>query len=438
MSDVNIRGLVADSLLEMEREDIFLSALETAVLDKYDYIDVRDKAFYKRLLDGTVERRIRIDYILNLFSSTPVKKMKPYIRAVMRMSVYQIIWMDSIPDAAACNEAVKLVVKHHFSGLRGFVNGVLRNISRNKADIKYPSKDKEINDFLSVIYSCPVWLVNKLIREHGSELTEKILEAGFSEHPLSVRLRVSGAEKENLLASWRKAGVKITQNPLLEYGVFLENTGSVSGLNGFEEGKFTVQDTGSMLVAHLADIHPGNICMDVCAAPGGKSMHAADLCKPDGYVYSYDVSQERCIRIEENIDRLSIPNISVEAHDATLFIPEMENKADIVFVDAPCSGIGVIGHKSDIKYRINEEDILSLQKLQRDILDTAYRYVKVGGKLVYSTCTISSEENEEQVEYILNNLPLKTICIEEKPFVQLLPGQDMSDGFFIALFERKE
>jgi len=447
MADINIRELVVESLLELDKEEIYLSALEKAVLDKYDYIDSRDKSFYKRLLDGTVEMRIRIDYILGLFSSVKINKMKPYVRMVMRMSIYQIMWMDNVPDSAACNEAVKLVSKRGLGGLKGFVNGVLRNIGRNKDSITYPDPHKDHIKYMSVMYSCPEWIVAKLESERGAEITEKILADSMKEHPLSILLRINGDARANLLKKWSDSGIAITPNEKLEYALFLSNTGSVASLPGYNEGHFIVQDTGSMLVAHMAGIKSGDVVMDVCAAPGGKSIHASDILTESekqnapqnpGKIYSFDVSPERCDRISENIQRLNITNITVEAHDATVIIPGMSEAADVVIVDAPCSGLGVMGHKNDIKYRIKPEDITSLCNLQRNIIDTAVRYVKPGGRFVYSTCTVSRQENEEQMKYILDKYSFSVVENEDgRECTQLIPGVDASDGFFIVVLERR-
>lgn len=443
--DINIRELAVLSLVEMEKEEIFLSDELSAVLDKYDYMDARDKAFFKRLLCGVTERRIRIDYILDLFSGTKVRKMKPFMRALLRCGVYQIMWMDSVPDSAVCNEAVKLAQKHKFAGLKGFVNGVLRNICRNKENIAYPDPDKEPYKYMSVIYSSPEWLVKQMCDEYGREAAENFFKASMEEAPVSVRLRCSGTRRGELIGQWEKAGIRVEKNRSLKDAFFLEGAEGIAGLAGYEEGEFTVQDTGSMMVAALAGIKAGDTIIDVCAAPGGKSMHAADILtelekgsEAKGHVYACDISEERCGKIEENIERLGMTNVSVRTADASVFIPEMNEKADIVIVDAPCSGLGVIGRKSDIKYRVKPEDIQSLGILQRKILSNAVRYVKPGGSLIYSTCTVTRTENTDQAVFIRDELGLIPRPVKDSAeSLQLLPGRDRSDGFFIAAFTKQ-
>lgn len=408
MNEINIRALIADSMVEMERTDTYLSVEESAVLDKYDHIDSRDKSFYKKVMDGTSEYRLRIDYILDQFSKMPVDRMKPVIRAILRMSVYQLIWMDNVPDSAVCNEAVKLASARGLNGLKGYVNGVLRNISRNKDNIRYPSKDKDGIKYLSVMYSCPEWIVKQLSDEYGSGRAEAILASYMEERPLSVRFRIDeGARRQALAGSWSEAGMEVKPNPHLPCGCFLTHTGSVPEMAGYYGGSFIVQDTGSMMVSELAGAHPGDTVMDLCAAPGGKSIHLADIgCR----VYSYDISESRCARMIENIRRLDLEDmVTVEVHDATEFIPDMEGRADTVIADVPCSGLGVLGHKSDIRYRLKPSDIGSLTELQRRIIDTAVRYVRPGGRFVYSTCTISRRENEEQAAYIMEKYGFRDI-----------------------------
>lgn len=442
MTAVNVRELIADSLLEMEKNGTFLSAMEQAVLDKYDYMDTRDKAFYKRVLSGTIERKIRIDYILGLFSTTKINKMKPFVRAVLRSSVYQLMWMDMVPDSAVCNEAVKLISKRGLSGLRGFVNGVLRNICRNKDNIKYPDKNKDKLSYLSIYYSCPEWIVSKLMEQMDDKTTEAMLEATMNPRPVSVRIRNLDEEKA-LCDIWKKDGIKIEAYPDIKGAYKLRGLDGVNALGGYDEGAFAVQDYGSMMVALSAGIKSGDTIMDLCAAPGGKSLHAADILNSIGgecgHVYSYDLTEEKCDRIRENAERLKVSNITVSQHDATEFIPDMEEKADIVIVDAPCSGIGVIGHKSDIKYRLLPEDISALATIQKSILDVAVRYVKPGGKLVYSTCTLTAEENQKQKEYIIDNYPFSIVNrTDGEEDLMLIPGKDDSDGFYVAVFMKEE
>lgn len=429
----NTREIVLDTLLEIERNKTFSHQLLKAVLDKYDYLDSQEKRFIKRLTEGCIERRIELDYCIEQYSTVKINKMKPLIRCLMRMGTYQILYMDSVPDAAACNEAVKLAGKRKFTNLKGFVNGVLRKIAANKGQIPMPDERKNLKEYLSVKYSMPVWILEMWLADYGKETTVKMLEGLLAVHPVSVRF-ASGVTKETREAcrkAWEAQGVTVKTSPYLPYACTLENLEGVTGLEGFEEGAFAVQDVSSMLMVEAAGIGPEDICMDICAAPGGKTMLAADRAK---LVYSRDVSDHKVDRILENCERMGLLHkVIPQVWDATVTDPQMLEKADVLIMDVPCSGLGVMGKKRDIKYHVTPESIESLLSLQRRIVDASWQYVKKGGILMYSTCTIDKKENEEMVRYICENYPFT--LLEEK---QILPGLMEADGFYYGKLQRLE
>ena len=441
---MNVREIVLDMLMELSKENTYCHLLIRDVLQKYNYLEQRDKAFIKKIVEGTVERRLELDYVINLFSSTKVSKMKPLIREVLRMSVYQILYMEQVPDSAVCNEAVKLVQKRKFTNLKGFVNGVLRNIARNK--------EKMVYDDISIKYSMPMWLVERLTSAYGKDVAEKIMDSFLEEKPVTIRRKESLSEKEweIITREMEKSGVQVSKHPYLPYAYEIKKAEGLFSIEAFKKGCFTVQDVSSMLVAECADVKEAMTIFDLCAAPGGKSMHCAEKLNGTGRVYSFDVSENKTDYIQENIDRLGYTNIETKVKDATVFDASMIEGADIVLADVPCSGIGVIGKKCDIKYRINEDEIKNITELQKKIIDNAWQYVKKGGILIYSTCTISREENEEMVKYLTANAPLKLESLNaylpkelwsettEKGYLQLLPGVHKCDGFFIARLKREE
>ena len=465
----NTREIVLDILLSMEREKEYSNRLLGAVLDKYDYLDMKDKAFIKRVTEGCVERRIELDYYLDSYSSVPVRKMKPLIRCLLRMSVYQLLYMDSVPDSAVCNEACKLASKRKFQNLRGFVNGILRNIARNRDRLPMPDRDKEPLLFLSVRYSMPEWIVQLWLDEYGREITETLLKGLMEIHPVSLRFsgKVDRERREELLNRFSEAGAEWHSNPYLPYMYTLEKCAGVNSLPGFEEGCFTVQDVSSALAVEAAGIGKNDFCIDACAAPGGKSMLAAEKAAK---VLSRDVSGEKTALIEENKVRMGLENIQIQIHDATIFDENLREKADVLLLDVPCSGLGVIGKKRDIKYYATKEGLKSLCELQKKIVEASWKYVKPGGILLYSTCTVNTEENERMVQFIAEELPFEPVSLSEtlpeeilaekqrlaemrensgKPLsvalsesekaacIQLLPGFVETDGFFIARFRRK-
>lgn len=446
---MNTREIILDILLELGRREEYANILISAVLEKYDYLDGREKAFIKRVSEGTIERRIQIDYVLRLFSKVPVEKMKPFIRELLRMSVYQLLFMERIPDAAVCNEAVKLAKKRGFHSLQGYVNGVLRAVARGKDDIAYPDREKEKDAYLSVYYSAPAWLVRHLCESYGAEACERILKSFLERRPVGIRMRetVPQKERERLLRAWRSAGVSVRTHPYLPYAAEAERTDGIKNLEGYEEGLFAVQDVSSMLVAEAAGIKAGDTVIDVCAAPGGKALHAADKLAGTGEVIACDLTVYKTDKIEENRARLRAGNVSVRVQDARLQDETLLGRADVLIVDVPCSGLGVIGRKQDIKYRVTRQSCREIVSLQKEIVRNVVQYLKPEGVMMYSTCTMNPEENEEMVHWICREFDMETVSMEERlpealkaagrtGCLQLLPGIDPTDGFFIAKLRR--
>lgn len=431
---INEREIILETLMEILERQQYSHLVIKSVLDKYEYLPKQQRSFIKRVCEGTIEQKIKLDYVIDQFSKTKTQKMKPLIRTLLRMGTYQILFLDAVPDSAVCNESVKLASKRGFSSLKGFVNGVLRTISREKEHLVFPERDSNLNAYLSVQYSMPQWIIDYLLSRFSEETTEQILKGLLTKRPLTLRVRecLKKEQQDALIKQIKDSGVKITQSEELPYAYMVEGIDRVSNLPGYEEGLFTVQDIGSMEVVQLADIGPDSKVLDVCAAPGGKSIHAADKMNGTGEVVARDLSQEKVDLIWENIDRCNAKNVKAEAFDATVFDAASEEKYDVLIADLPCSGLGVIGRKSDIKYRITMESIQEIADLQKQILKTVYRYVKPGGTMLFSTCTISSEENEDNRDWILQNLPFE--LVEEK---QLLPGVHNADGFYMAKFVRK-
>lgn len=438
-----------DMLSEITTKKEYSHKMIRNVLDKHDYLEISEKAFIKRLCEGTLERMIELDYILNQFSKVPVTKMKPVIRNILRMALYQILFMDAVPDSAACNEAVKLAEKKKFHNLKGFVNGILRNIIRNRDQIRYPDRGNMVT-YLSVTYSMPEWLVRMWIAEYGEEIAETILRDLLKEHPVTIRFRegLSRERRTELLHDMEKRGIRADGHPYLEYAFRLYGTEGVHRISGFTEGELTIQDISSMLAAEIAGVRLHDNIIDVCAAPGGKTVHLAEKLQGTGLVSARDLSEGKVGMIQENVLRLKLGNVETMIWDATEFRTEDENQADLVLADVPCSGLGIMGKKRDIKYNVTEESLKSIAKLQKRILSAAMRYVKPGGTLIYSTCTVNREENQDILEWIESNPGWMTQSLDEylpqalhsnttkKGYLQMLPGIHDSDGFFLARVKR--
>ena len=421
---VNERALVLEMLLAVNEEGQYSHLVLRDVLDKYQYLGKQERAFLTRLMEGTLERQLTLDYVIDQFSKTRVKKMKPLIRNLMRMSVYQIMYMDSVPDSAVCNEAVKLARKRGFSGLSGFVNGVLRSVARGWREVRFPN--------LSVTYSMPEWIVDIWTENYGEEKTRQILEGLTAENRLTIRTNLSAVTPEELINKLKSEGVTVHAVPELPYAFEISGLDYLAGLKSFKEGLFYVQDVSSMLVAETAAPKKNDYVIDVCAAPGGKSTHMAELLQGSGMVEARDLTEMKVELIRENISRMGFENIRAVQQDATCFDADSEEKADVLIADLPCSGLGVLAKKTDLKYKMNPETETEVAALQREILDTVCRYVKPEGTLMYSTCTISRTENEENAGWFAEKHPEFDLEWEK----QIFPS-DITDGFYIAKFIRR-
>jgi len=445
---VNLREIVLGILMEVTEREAYSHIALRNTLEKYQYLPKHDRAFISRVTEGTLENLIQIDYVIECFSKVPIYNMKPLIRNLLRMSVYQLKYMDNIPDSAVVNEAVRLAQKRGFYNLKGFVNGVLRAAAREMDSITYPSADVNPIEYLSVRYSMPQWILKKWMDQFSFEEVEQVCASFQEEEPVTVRLRMDRVSKEQIIASLESEGVTCEQHPYLDYALRLSDFNYLQALTAFRNGWIYVQDVSSMLVAEVAAPNWGDYCIDVCAAPGGKSTHIADKLKGSGYVEARDKSEDKVMMMQENIDRLGIINMVAALKDATVFDQNSFHRADIVLCDVPCSGLGVIGRKQDISYRMNPTRQEELVRIQRRILSVAQNYVKPGGVLIYSTCTIGADENQMNLKYFLENFPFRLDSIDpyipeqlrcrtsEGGYIQLLPGVHETDGFFIARLKR--
>lgn len=429
---VNTRELVLDILLAVTRDKEYSHIVINGVLDKYCYLSKQERAFIMRLSEGTLEHLIELDYVIDQFSSTKAGKMKPVIRNILRMGVYQLRYMDSVPNSAACNEAVKLAQRKGFKGLKGFVNGVMRNISRNLDHIHMPQEETDPENYLSVCYSLPLWLVKKWIRDYGFEQTKEMARAFMEPSRTVIRTNLfltTPGELEKLLES---ENVTVEAHPDMDDAFIISGYDSLKSLRTFREGLFYVQDTASMTVGRQLDAPMGAFVIDVCAAPGGKSIHMAEKLEGTGMVEARDLTDGKVELIEENIRRCRLENIRARRMDASVQDEASVEKADVVIADLPCSGLGVIGRKPDIRYRIDEKQIQELAGLQRKILSVVQSYVKPGGLLLYSTCTVSVEENQENTAWFEKQYP--EFVLEDSG--QLFPKAGIRDGFYTARFRK--
>jgi 16S rRNA (cytosine967-C5)-methyltransferase len=441
--DVELRKIALETLIQIEKNNAPSHLVIKDVLDKYDYFSKNEKALISTIVKGTIERKIELDYVCDLFSKTPHNKMKLPIRLIIEMGIYQILYMKSY-DTLAVNSSVELARKKGFSSLAGFVNAVLRNIVRNKDNIKYPEKGDD--NYLSVKYSMPLNLVKLLVSQYGEERIEKMLKASLESDFFRIRIseKVSASEKEEIIEDFKKKGAEIMPVNGFENLFNIKGMGNIGEFKSFTDGKIYIQDVGSYML--VKNVPFGERILDTCSAPGGKSIFLSERYL-DAKIIACDISEDKISRIKENIERCKAANIDVKICDATVFNPEFEEAFDVIVADVPCSGLGVIGKKQDIKYRLTDESIENLYELQKNILNNVSKYVKKGGYLCYSTCTVNKKENEEQIDRFLaeNNFEYADLSFVPENMkdkvkngrLSLMQGIDDSDGFFISVLKKR-
>lgn len=423
-SRIDSRSLVLDMLLETFREGRS-SSYAVGEIFKDKRISARDRSFTLCLYRGVLERAVFLDFYIEKFSKTPFEKIKPVIKNILRMGLYQMFFMDSVPQRAAVSESVALASQRGFSSLKGYVNAVLRTAQREGLKGEVPDN----------VRACvPLWMYEKVSKDLGKEEAEAFFKAALEEEKtLSVRFNTLKASSSEIIQRLEKEGVRVLARDAEAKEADIRISGSLEELPSFKEGLFYVQSPNSMEPAREALRLSGRkdpLILDVCAAPGGKSIDLA-LDFPKGKIISRDKSEDKVKLIGENSRRMGLLNIRPEVWDAALFDPRYEGEADIVIADVPCSGLGVIGRKPDIKYRLKKEDIPSLAALQRNILKACAGYVKKGGILIYSTCTLFAEENSENALWFKET---EDFALEgEKQYIK---SGDRADGFYTASFRK--
>lgn len=412
-------------------------------LEKYSYLSKADRGFFSKVVHGVEEYRLQLDFIIKKYNGG--KRIKPVIREILRMSIYQMLYMDRVPDRAIINEAVNLVKLRRLTALTGFVNGILRKISSEKETVSF--------DNIGIRYSMPEFLLD-IIKENTGKYFNKTLEYFLEGRPVSIRVNTSKSKVTDVVKELEESNIRVERSSLNDAVLYIRGFDKVNDISVIKSGKCYITDVSSSMIAEL--IIPDNIkkALDVCAAPGGKSFLLADKIDNEALIYSCDVSENKVNLITENAKVQGFKNIIPFVADARVF-DERFAESDLVLADLPCSCIGIIGKKPDIKYRLNAENMISLAALQKEILDNVSQYVKIGGELIFSTCTLNKAENEENVSLFLKNRSnfkavdltkrLKSTLIEKfdkdelkKGYLKLIPGRDGCDGFFIAVFRRDD
>lgn len=415
-------------------------------------LDERDRAFINQLIQGVSRWRLRLDWIIGQFTDFPLKELEIPVLNILRLALYQIFYLDRVPESAAVNEAVNQVKSNRSPRyVISFVNGILRNICRNKDRIVFPDRNLDPVSYLSVFHSYPRWLVEKWIRELGKEFTENLLSSQNNLPRLSIRANTLLVSREELITELAEEGVTARATTYAPEGVILEGfRGRVTELEAFRKGHLQVQDEAAIIISYLIAPKPGDTVLDVCAGLGGKSTHMAALMGGMGNIVAIDLNRKRLATLIQNMDRLGIKDIIPVVADASQSLPSsFRVKFDKVLVDAPCSGLGIISRHPDIKWNRDEKDIIRLSFLQKTIMNEAVSAIKEGGRLLFVTCTVSREENEEVVKDFLDrnkDMSFEDLkghvpdwcldLIDDQGFFRTFPHIHHMDGFFAALFRK--
>jgi 16S rRNA (cytosine967-C5)-methyltransferase len=440
----DVRLIATEILLKVDSRKAYADLLLDHALRNLAIAD-RDRALLTELVYGTLRWRAKIDASLKLYLNRSLSDADPLIRNLLRVTIYQLLFLDKVPDYAAVHEAVELAKAHGGRKVAGFVNAVLRNFLREKDKVADVQRANDWKTALAIEHSHPTWLINKWLDYLGREETEALMRANNEIAPLVLRVNSCKSTREALLALLSKSGVSAVATRWSPVGVWVKSGPAVEQLPGFREGYFQVQGEASQLVCYLLSPQKGERILDACAAPGGKGTHIAELMADNGEVIALDKSKKGVEKIRENVARLGLVSLRATASDASHQLPvQLRGPYDRILVDAPCSGLGTLRSHPEIKWHRNESDIERLAHLQKRIIDQVAHYLKIGGVLVYSTCTLTKDENEDVVygflehhkEFRLENaasyLPENARSLVRGSYLMALPQQHNTDGFFAA------
>ena len=435
------RQAAFEALLKIQKEGAYSNLVVDAKLKENEHFDERDKAFFSNLVYGTLDRLILIDYNLSMYLNQPVRKLKPELHTILRLGTYQLLFLDKVPSRAAVNESVNLAKVNKSAFAASLVNAVLRRVADN--GLRLPEGSENDPDYLAIKYSCPEWLISMWIEAYGFDnaiaLAEKALEAA----PVVVKVNTLKTTVDDLIWKLAEEGVVAEKSTKFHDSLVLNNTGAVEELLAYQEGLFHAQDFASQICCKALDAKPGETVFDLCSAPGGKTFTIAQSMQNTGCVRAFDIYQSRVELIKNGAKRLGLDNVYTYLSDATIF-NENYGMADRVLCDVPCSGLGIIRRKPEIRFKKSAE-IDNLPEIQYSILCNATKYLKDGGRLVYSTCTLNPKENdeicnrflEEHPEFVaVKVLPELRRYSENDKYLTLMPHLHSTDGFFVAAFQK--
>lgn len=435
-----VREITLKTLYKIDKEEAYSNiALDENIKENKKKLNDRDIGFISEIVYGVTSWKLTIDEIIKKYSKLKLKKISPWILNILRMGIYQIVFLDKVPKSAAVNESVNLAKRYGHKGSSNFVNAILRKVEKKDYEAFFEIGNPI--ERISKTTSMPVWMIEELLKENDIEKVEEICKASNIKPKVAIRINRLKTNKQELENCLKKRDITFKEGNLEDF-LILEKTKNIEQLDLFKQGYFTVQDEGAGLIAKVVDPKPNELVLDACSSPGGKTTYMAELMEDKGEIIAWDLHPHRVQLVEENVKRLDIHIIKTECQDAMVYKEEYKEKFDKILLDVPCLGIGVLKRKPDIKWKRKPEDIEKITQIQQKILDTCSKYLKVKGQIVYSTCSIFTEENDKVIEKFLGenqNFEYEKIemsQIENTDKIQLYQNEE-TDGFFICKLQKK-
>lgn len=437
------REIALKILYKINVEDAYSNiALDETIKQNRKIIDERDIGLISEIVYGVTTWKLTLDVIINKYSKLKLKKISPWILNILRMGIYQIIFLDKIPKSAAVNESVNLAKRYGHKSSSNFVNAILRKVEKKDYEELFESENKVVR--ISKTTSMPVWIIEELLKDKNIKEVEKICNDSNLKPKVSIRINNLKTSKKELIEKFEEEDLSV-KDGIIDDFLILNKAKNIENLESFKSGLFTIQDEAAGLIPIILNPSERDKVLDACSAPGGKTTYLAEIMKNRGEIEAWDIYEHRLKLVEENAKRLGIKNIKTKENDASIFNEKYKESFDKILLDVPCLGIGVLKRKPDIKWKRNKEDIKNIIEIQEKILQNCSNYLKIGGEIVYSTCSILSDENENIIKKFINeneNFELKKIVLNESEkyfekfikkegYLQVYQNEN-TDGFFIA------
>lgn len=439
-----IREVALKTLYKIDKEEAYSNiALDETIKENRKKLDDRDIGFISEIVYGVTSWKFTIDEIIKKYSKIKLRKISPWIINILRMGIYQIVFLDKVPKSASVNESVNLAKRYGHRGSSNFVNAILRKVDKKDYEAFFEIKNPV--ERISKTTSMPVWIIEELLKENSIEKVEEICKASNIKPKVSIRINRLKTNKQELGDLFKERNINFKEGKLEDFFV-LEKIKNIENLDLFKQGYFTIQDEGAGLIAKVVNPKSGELILDACSSPGGKTTYMSELMENKGEIVAWDLHKHRVKLVEDNAKRLGINIIKTQCQDATIYKEEYKEKFDKVLLDVPCLGLGVLKRKPDIKWKRKLEDISEITKIQQKILEVCSKYVKINGEIIYSTCSILNEENDQIIEeFLKKNKDFTYSKIEIFDLgnnfkfldkVQLYQGEE-TDGFFICKLQKK-